>query len=60
MDGQIVNKGWQTEYHKYDRQLTEQFFHGLHNKVIIGEILRKLTELEDIDDATSKEVIILA
>ena len=47
------------DYNEYDRRLTEQFIHGLDNKGMISEMLRKVSVLEDIDDTTSEWILLL-
>ena len=50
MDGQ----GSKYDYKAYNRELTEQFIHGLHGESMISENLRKVSLMEDINDVTSK------
>ena len=45
------------EYHEYDQRLIEQFIHWLDNEVMEGEILRELTALKDINEATSNQIL---
>ena len=45
---------------EYDQRLTEQFIHGLDDKVMTGEIMRELTVLKDINEATSSQILIWA
>ena len=54
---QIVYKAADCEYHEYDRRLTKQFIYELDNEGMIGEILRKITTLEDTDYATSEWIV---
>ena len=54
MDGQVVGKGNRIDYKEYDRELMEQFMHGLEDEGMISEILRELPVLEDINDVTSE------
>ena len=43
LDGQIVNRASDCEYHKYERRFTEQFINGLDDKVMIAVILKEIT-----------------
>ena len=54
----MQTKAADCDYNKYDRILTEQFIHGLDNEGIIIEILREVSLLEDIDEATSEWVLL--
>ena len=45
---------------EYNRELTKQFINRLDDEAMISEILRKLSALEDIDDATSEPVLLCA
>ena len=63
----LPKSGWtdckqrqQTDYNEYDRRLNYAFIHGLDDEGMISEILRKVSVLEDIDDATSEWVLSLA
>ena len=51
--GKLHNRAADCEYLEYDQRLTEKFIHGLDNEVMIGEILRDLTVLKDINEANS-------
>ena len=46
------------EYHDYDQRLKEQNIHGLDNEDMIGEILRELTALEDINEITCNQILV--
>ena len=48
------------ESHAYNQRLTEKSIHWLDDEVMIGEILRKLTALRDINEATSKQMSVWA
>ena len=48
------------DYCKCDRRLTKQFIQGLDNEGMISEILREVSALENIDDATSEWVLLWA
>ena len=44
-------------YKEVDRQLKEQFIHGLNNKVMLNEIIRELTSKTNSEQTTSKDVL---
>ena len=47
------------DYKEYDRKLTKQFIHGLDDIWIgISEILREVSALNHISDATSERVLL--
>ena len=48
------------EYKEYDRLLTEQFIGGLNDEGMISETLREVAALENIEDAMSVRLLILA
>ena len=54
----LWTKAAECDYKEYDRKLTEQFIHRLEKEGIINDILREVSTLEDIDDATSKWVLL--
>ena len=47
-------------YRELDRQLKEQFIHGLNDKCILGKIIREITAKNNDEQVTSKDVLILA
>ena len=47
-------------YRELDRQLKEQFIHGLNNKCMLDEIKRELTAKNNDEQVTSKGVLIWA
>ena len=38
--------------------LTEQFMHGLDNKVMIGEVIRGLTTINDASETPREQILI--
>ena len=44
-------------YNKNDRQLKEQFLHGLNDSDMSIEIITKLTKIEENDNMTSEQVL---
>ena len=44
-------------YNEVDRQLKEQFIHGLNDKVMLDEIIRELTSKTSSEQTTSKGVL---
>ena len=44
-------------YKGTDRQLKEQFMHGLNDNVMMAEIIKELRETEENKDVTSNEVL---
>ena len=48
------------DYKQYDRKLTKKFIHGLENEGMISGILREVSPLDDINDASSKLVLLWA
>ena len=44
-------------YREVDRQLKEQFIHGLNNNDMLTEIIRELTTAEESVDITSEQVL---
>ena len=44
-------------YKEIDRQLKEQFIHGLNNKVMLDEIIRELTSKSSSQQTTSEDVL---
>ena len=58
--GRLHTEAADCEYHEYNQRLTEQFTYGLDDEVMIGEILRELTTLKDINEATSDQLLIWA
>ena len=43
---------------EYDRLVTDQFISGLNDAWMISEILKEVTTLKDIVDATSEHVLL--
>ena len=52
---------WQQQnvggYKEIDRQLKEQFIHGLNDKIMLDEIIRELTSRTGNVQTTSKDVL---
>ena len=44
-------------YKEIDRQLKEQFIHGLNNKVMLDEVIRELTTKNNDEQMTSEGVL---
>ena len=40
--------------------LTEQFINGLNDNGMVGEILKKVATLEEIEDASSEHILVWA
>ena len=47
-------------YKETDRQLKEQFIHGLNDNDMLVEIIRELTKTEEGSDVASKQVLVWA
>ena len=45
-------------YRELDRQLKEQFIHGLNDKCMLDEIIRELTTKSNDEQVTSEDVLI--
>ena len=54
--GRLPTRPADCEYNEYDRRLTEQFIHWLHEEDITGEILREMLALENTDDTTRHNI----
>ena len=52
--GRLQTRVEDYDYNECDRSLADQLIHWLDNEGIISDILRKVSALEDIDDATSE------
>ena len=52
--GRLQTKAAPCDFNECDKRLTEQFIHGLDDEGMISEILRELSALVDINDATSE------
>ena len=55
--GRLWTKVAKCECSESDRLLTEQFIGGLNDADMCDEILSEVTMLENIEDATSKHVL---
>ena len=47
-------------YREVDRQLKEQFIHGLNDKSMLDEVIRELTAKNNNEQTTSKDVLVWA
>ena len=47
-------------YRDVDRQLKEQFIHGLNDKSMLDEVIRELTATNNREQTTSKDVLVWA
>ena len=47
-------------YKEIDRQLKEQFIHGLNDKDMMVEIIKELTKMEENKDVTIGQVLLWA
>ena len=56
--GRFRTKAAESQYKEYDRLLREHFINGSNDNVMIDEILKEVTTLEDIEDATSECVLL--
>ena len=46
------------DYKEIDRQIREQFIHGLNGNYMLMEIIRELTKTEEGSDVTSEQVLV--
>ena len=59
----VQKSGWQglelqqCNYHELDRQLKEQFVHGLNDKEMLGKIIKELTTIRGNDTITSESIL---
>ena len=51
--GRLCMAGVECNYQEIDRQLKEQFIHGLNDKYMLKEIIKELTTTKDDDHITS-------
>ena len=47
-------------YKELDRQLKEQFIHGLNDRIMLDEIIRELTSKTSSEQMTSEDVLVWA
>ena len=47
-------------YREVDRQLKEQFIHGLNDKSMLDEVITELTAKNNNEQTTSKDVLVWA
>ena len=52
--GRLSIAAAECSYREIDRQLKEQFIHGLNNKVMLDEVIRELTAKINDEQTTSK------
>ena len=52
--GKLKKQAAECDCKEYDRELIEQFMHGLGNGGMISEILRETSVMEDINYVTSE------
>ena len=45
------------KYKKMDRQLKEQFIHGLNGTEMLGEIIKEITKVCENEEITSENVL---
>ena len=58
MDGKAVCLAVvECNYQEIDRQLKEQFIHGLNDKYMFEEIIKELTTAKDDDHITSGDML---
>ena len=57
MDGEIACGGGRCNYRELNRQLREQFIHGLNGKLMLDEIIRELTAKNNDVQVTSEGML---
>ena len=57
MDGRLHITAVECNYQEVDRQLKEQFIHGLNNKCMLEEVIKELTAARNDDCITSAGVL---
>ena len=55
--GRLCIAAMQCNYQEVDRQLKEQFIHGLNDKYILVEIIKELTATKNDDHITSGGIL---
>ena len=55
--GRHIIAALEDNYKQIDRQLKEQFIHGLNDNDILVEIIKELTKIEASKDVTSEQVL---
>ena len=60
MDGEVEVAAAECNYREVDRQLKEQFIHGLNDKTMLDEVIRELTAKNNNEQTTSKDVLVWA
>ena len=58
--GRLHMAAVQCNYQEVDRQLKEQFIHGLNDKYMLEEIIKELTTTKDDDHITSGGMLVWA
>ena len=56
----LKTKAAECQYKEYNRLLTEQLLKGLHDDGMVNEILKEVTTLGDIVDATHRHILLQA
>ena len=57
MDGEAACGSSECNYREVDRQLKEQFIHGLNDKCMLEEIIKELTSANDDEQLTSEGIL---
>ena len=52
--GRLRLAALECNYKEIDRQLKQQFVHGLNDNDMLAEIIRELTKMEEVSDVTSE------
>ena len=58
--GRLQEAAAECNYREVDRQLKEQFIHGLNDKSMLDEVIRELTAKNNNEQTTSKDVLVWA
>ena len=58
--GRLKMAAIECNYKEVDRQLKEQFIHGLNDNDMLVEIIRELIKTEEGSDVTNKQVLVWA
>ena len=56
-EGHLCMAAAECGYKKIDRQLKEQFIHGLNDRVMLDEIIRELTSKTNSQQTTNEDVL---
>ena len=60
MDGPLENQGYEYEYKKKDKHVTEQFINGINDNMMTTEIIKQLTTMRKNNHVTSEKVLMYA